>query len=388
MATPADDVYPDSVAYMVVDDDFAEPLSEAERDARLATNLPVPAIVQELAANPAPVTLSGRGQGGGFLQQAIPEGWSVLYTNDFETEFLEGLSDDCELHILTNDERYAWGRSRLVAGGGGGEWGIWPAAGGTLGLDPALSTYPEGLITQVVCRFSGLDGAAGNVMTEFDIWQDAADVNDRFFVGMHSGEFGGSGERLFYGYEWTQSRYDNGTSDHAWETRRVFFPDAAARLADPADFAIMWQFRSDAIRQATARGVWLDNVRVERYLRPESSRDCEALDPGVTLAGAPGEGFVSKGLNLPTYLEDDVAARVNRLSDSHVHWARLEFGLQPDGLIEGYEDGTLVLRTLDLKYFDEIVDGLCAGGIAVLELVDYASLARQDWQGVQQLDAG
>jgi len=102
------------------------------------------------------------------------------------------LSDDCELHILTNDEDHAWGRSHLIADGGEGEWGIWPAAGGNQPLDPAVSTYPEGLITQVVCHFSGLNGPADNIMTEFDIWQDAADADDRFFVGMHSGEFSGS----------------------------------------------------------------------------------------------------------------------------------------------------------------------------------------------------
>ena len=382
---PADESTPDSLAYLVVDDEFTEPLSEVEHQERLATNLPVPAIVPVLPSNSASQELSAQRRPRTHSQMTPSEGWSILYSNDFEAEFQEGLND-CKLQILTNDRDYAWGRSQLDIGGRVGVWGLWPAAGGDLALDPTTSTYPEELITQIVCYFPELDGGVDNIMVQFDIWQDAADTDDRLFVGLHSGEFGTSGETLFYGLEWTQTHLNSTTSDHGSETRRNFFPDSATRIEVQGGFSIMWQFTSDATRHPNARGVWLDNVQVERYLKPESSRDCQLLDPGSILVDAPGEGMISKGINLPPYLEDDLGGRIERLSASDVHWVRLEFAVQPDDLIAGYQDGELILRTLDLKYFDELIDAICAKNIAVLGLIDYASLPRQDWQNVQRLD--
>ena len=149
----------------------------------------------------------------------------------------------------------------------------------------------------------------------------------------------------------------------------------------------MWQFQSDANRHEDARGVWLDNIRVERYREPVTSQGCEAIDPQAILLTAPEEGRVSKGLNLPPYLEDDLGGRIDRMVESDVHWVRLEFAIQPDALIDGYMDGELVIRSLDLKYFDDIVDRLCAEQIAVLGLLDYLTLANQDWQINHSADA-
>ena len=379
---------PDVVAYILRNGDFEVPLPEEERLERLSTNLPDPAIREALPATATRFRMPIKLSLDLFEEQAQwEEGWATLYLDDYETSFPVIQRDECEMQVMSNNSSYQWGQATLPAGGGSGQWGIWPAAGGAIGLDPAINTYPEQLITQIICFFPELDDAH-NVMTQFDIWQDAADIGDTFFVGFHNGETSASGEPLFYGYEWTQTRYDSLLDDHTWETRRIYFPDAAVMVANGQDpFAVMWQFQSDANRHEDARGMWLDNVSVERYQEPDASKGCEALDPQAILLGAPEEGRVSKGLNLPPYLEDDLAGRIERMVVSDVHWARLELAIQPDALIDGYEDGELVIRSLDLKYFDDIVDRLCAEQIAVLGLLDYLTLASQDWQISHSADA-
>jgi len=100
---------------------------------------------------------------------------------------------------------------------------------------------------------------------------------------------------------------------------------------------------------------------------------CEQLDPKVALADAKEGLMISKGLNLPPYLEDDLAGRIQRLKESGVHWVRLEF-------VATQEPGAgNPVSQIDLAYYDRLINGICEAGIAVLGLVDYQSLKRSDW---------
>ncbi len=98
---------------------------------------------------------------------------------------------------------------------------------------------------------------------------------------------------------------------------------------------------------------------------------CEQLDPKATLAGTNLQ--ISKGLNLPPYLEDDLPGRIQRLQESGVHWVRLEF------VATSSPTAGNPISQIDLAYYDQLVNSLCQAGIATLGLVDYQTLKRSDW---------
>ena len=374
------DYIPNSAAYIIKDADYEQELGEEEREAMLNQGLPVPAVVQ---LDPAATVRSSASSSykPGLLSiapfpsaQALTEGWSVIYAEDFEGGFPYTSKDNCQLTVQafihnneTND--YLYGRDG-VRGHNDSGWAGWPAVDGNIGVDPQSATYPESLKSRIICTFSNMN-AAHNVMTEFAIWQDRFDNGDLFFVGF-------SVDRSTYkGLEWP------GSSEDAWKVRKVFYPDVEG---NSGTVSVMWQFTSDETRHESARGAWIDDIKVESYVKPVASANCEnlATDASTMLevTGVPGDGLVSKGLQLPPYIKDDgdLAGKMNRLNDTETHWVRLEFTVQPSTFIRMRDNDTLVQETVDLQYYDRLIDSLCANGIAPLGLIDYATVADTSWE--------
>jgi len=276
------------------------------------------------------------------------------------------------LESFINDESaddYLWGRDD-VRSHNGSDWASWFATDGSMGVDPRSATYPDNLKSRIICKFSDMT-AVHNIMTEFAIWQDHYDDNDLFFVGFSID--GGT----YKGLEWSGSDADT------WNVRKVFFPDVQG---NNGAVSVMWQFTSDSSRHEQARGVWLDDIKVESYIKPITSIDCENLAEDrstmLEVLEVPGDGLVSKGLQLPPYLEDDgdLEGKMNRLADTEAHWVRLEFSLQPSTFIRMRNNDVLVQETVDLQYYDQLIDSLCANGIATLGLIDYATVADTSWE--------
>lgn len=378
MAQSTPGPFPTVIAYILTDADLTRELDEAEKRERLTQGLPIPATSVELPIETIEkATLDvAKNSLSPYASESI-SGWHTLFREEFEAGAPITNINGCA--VRSTDSRYQWGQDDLRARDS--TFAAWPAAGGDIGVDPAEASYPIDLITQLICTFTDV-GSLQNVMTEFAIWQDAADLDDRFFVGFHTGELGKNGTRLFQGFEWAQAHIDENLGEPVWESRRIYYPDAATNLAqhNSDEIAVMWQFRSDGIQQPDHQGVWLDNLSVARYDEPVTSQNCRTLDPVVALPERPSNHLVSKGLNLPPYVEDDLDERIERIVAMGVNWVRLEFVVQPDYLIAGYTDGEVALRSLDLYYYDNLIDALCAHGIATLGLIDYQTLLRNDWQ--------
>lgn len=360
-----------AATYIVKDENYEQKLSETERETILKQGLPVPAIVQ--VAPLVEAKNSARSLGLPSIK-TLAEGWSTLYEEDFEGEFPYENKDNCQLTteaFIDNNPTtdYLWGRDD-VRSHSDGDWAGWFAVDGSSGIDPQSATYPDNLKSRIVCRFSNMT-AAHNVMTEFSIWQDKFDDGDLFFVGLSVD--GGT----YKGLE------RSGSSADRWDVLKVFFPDIQG---NSGTVSIMWQFTSDGSRHESARGAWIDDIKVESYVKPVASTNCEnlATDASTSLQvlGAPGEGLVSKGLQLPPYLEDDsdLEGKMNRLADTEAHWVRLEFTLQPSTFIRMRNNDVLVQETVDLQYYDQLIDSLCANGIATLGLIDYATVADTSWE--------
>ncbi len=341
--TPSPTPLPSVKALVIGDAEYQRELSNAEREARLNDGLPVPATIQ---LDPAVATRLDRPPVDPPMARQPPQdfvdNWEALYSQDFESAFPDasGICQLIDADVLP--EEYLWDnddyRPHL------GDWAAWPADGGADGRDPEFNYYPNGIKTQMVCGPFDLSQAY-NAMTEFALWYDLPDTDDKVFFGV-SGDGG-----TFSGFAWS--------GDHThWSTIEVSYPG----LLGDSSIWVMWQFESDA--SENAEGPWLDDIVVWRYIKPAGG--CDIPDPG------------GKGLNLPSYVgyfdqQIPILRDVNvvdLLEASGVGWVRLEFINEPN------TSGSGVSR----KDYDLLVDTLCAHDIPVLGLVDYQTLERQDWQ--------
>ncbi|MCB0046946.1 MAG: hypothetical protein KDD92_16100 [Caldilineaceae bacterium] len=417
LPTPTPTVVPietisDTEVYVLSPSMFEVEMSEAEKEERWRLGLPVPLVNvdvgDEVVVESMAVSTSSHYRKPGLLAlvpqtavQAI-DNWHVEDMEDFESGF-PNTTGDC-----------AWQLTQRAGGGQSHIWGtasdrstsgaqaLWPAGAvnddaspGTQPLPPG-STYPTDMITSVICRLSDV-GNAKNVLAEFQMWYELADNGDSLSVQFFSGTGDGNGENLDYqgGLEWRGST--DGVVFQDWRAYHIYYPD----IVDNGNAIwVKWRFASDN-RNNTARGPWLDDLAVSIYEKPQSSANCQNADPTYTSG-------LSKGLNIGPYTEDlqhgDLAKfdqMIDRLTDSGVNWVRMEFKVNPSYFATG-EGGTLdPLNTdgdnhIDLRHYDLFVDSICAlnsdddpnNDIAILGLIDNASLVRQDWYDPSGLGQG
>ena len=314
------------------------------------------AQIDRTARNRAPMTAQAA--------QAA-SGWSQYYATDFESNFLFD-GGPCLWHNYDPGQPRWWERDTQRKWSG--SYAIWPAAHPA----PAPSQYPNNLTANLICRLDNMAGIE-NVLVEFKMWLQLYDPGDKFSV-----LFSSDGVN-YRGIQWTGS---NNIVTLDWRTYRIYYPELAQ--TNTGTVYIMWNFQSNASGQAG--GPWLDDLSIQRYDMPAASANCENLDPRITVPGVPSGATVSKGLNLPPFAEDDLDGRLTRLQQSNTNWVRLEFiaaaeprAATPPG------DATPHISRVDLKAYDELVDGLCAQGIAVLGLLDQQTLNRSDWQPNQPI---
>ncbi len=375
-STPAPTIaasQPLTQVYVLADHLFAPQARTAVTAASEPDGLPAPIPVQRIAddqlrARVAQLDRTVPVQAPLSIQAAqAASGWSQYYTTNFESNFLFD-GGPCIWDNYDPGQSRWWERDTQRKSSG--NYAIWPAAHPA----PAPSQYPNNLKANLICR---LDNMAGidNVLVEFKMWLQLYDPGDKFSVLFSS-------DGLNYrGMQWSGSN-NGGTID--WSAYRIYYPELAQ--TNTGTVYIMWSFESNASGQAG--GPWLDDLSIQRYDMPVSSANCENLDPRIVVPGVPGGNMVSKGLNLPPFAEDDLAGRLTRMQQSKVDWVRLEFiaaaesrAITPPG------DAISHISRVDLKSYDELVDGLCAKGIAVLGLLDQQTLNRSDWQPNQPISA-
>jgi hypothetical protein len=335
------------------------------------------------------------------------EGWVSMFSEDFTGLFpANGQHGDCQFALLAAESisntavtDYQWGKNDYryyqVDKDDTRTGAAWTFAGGTDGgsQHPGSETYPDNRRTFMICTFSGLTNASlKNVMAEFILWLDKGDpftdnthLGDYFFMGFNTGE------ATFRGYRWYSTPFDSDTNEYQWERYRFFYPGLAERVKQNSGvLKIAWVFNSDANRISTARGAWLDNLMVERYIQPQTSVNCQTLitttqETMIHVPGAPEPGLVSKGMILPPNSKDNSwkygldPALFERLDESNTHWVRIEFIAQPSAFRRLQENIT-VPGTIDLRHYDRLIDGLCAKKIATLGLLSYQMLADKSWE--------
>jgi len=360
---------PITQVFVLTDSMFTPALRTADRETPAEESLLAPVTLaadDNLQARVAQLDRTARDRAPMTAQAAqAASGWSQYYATDFESNFLLD-GGPCIWDNYDPGQPRWWERDTQRRWSG--SYAIWPAAHPA----PAPSQYPNNLTANLICR---LDNMAGidNVLVEFKMWLQLYDPGDKFSV-----LFSSDGVN-YRGIQWTGSNYIV-TID--WSTYRIYYPELAKTNAGTV--YIMWSFQSGAYGQAG--GPWLDDLSIQRYDMPTTSANCENLDPRVVVPGVPGGSMVSKGLNLPPFAEDDLNGRLTRMQQSNAGWVRLEFiaaaeprAATPPG------DPTPHFSRIDLKSYDELVDGLCAKGIAVLGLLDQQTLNRSDWQPNQPL---
>ena len=413
---PISDTLPAVRVIILGDELFNVPLSEEEKTERWQQGLPVP--LREIPdesdlpiqwgpwEGQAEAAASAEGDkyvvasnvsGAAKLAAPVPaasvvtDGWTLAERETFEDPDLRPGGCIWRTGHLSSGTSYQWGRDDLRSKNG--TYGWWPAGSPQNGA-PTVGSYPDNLQTWWQCEFN-LFSDLDNVMPEFELWHELDTVGDMLELRFHNVDCEQADDSSFRaGISW------QGTADGVvnifdrWENYRVFYPS----LVDTAisTICIEFKFVSDDVDNNldATQGPWLDDVQMSFYQKPATSTACQDKDPTVTLIGAPDDGQVSKALVVPPYADDiragvvndpandlDIAGMVQRLKDADVHWVRLEFIIPPEELNRiGYGLDPVGVSRVDLRHFDRIVDMLCANNIAVLGLVDYQSLPRQDWR--------
>ncbi|OIO95176.1 MAG: hypothetical protein AUK03_05795 [Anaerolineae bacterium CG2_30_64_16] len=363
--------HPITQVYVLADRLFVPEARAAAPTAQGPEDLPAPVPVQltaddQLRARVAQLDRTARAQAPMAIQEAqATSGWSQYYATDFESNFLFD-GGPCIWDNYDPGQPRWWERDTQRKWSG--SYAIWPAAHPA----PAPNQYPNNLTANLICRLDNMAGIE-NMLVEFKMWLQLYDPGDKFSV-----LFSGDGVN-YRGIQWTGS---NNIVTIDWSTYRIYYPELAK--TNTGTVYIMWSFQSGAYGQAG--GPWLDDLSIQRYDMPTTSANCENLDPRVVVPGVPGGSMVSKGLNLPPFAEDDLNGRLTRVQQSNTGWVRLEFIAAAEPRVATPPgDPTPHFSRIDLKSYDELVDGLCAKGIAVLGLLDQQTLNRSDWQPNQPI---
>ncbi len=134
---------------------------------------------------------------------------------------------------------YYWDDDNLRAFGGS-LWAVWPARGGSNGIDPIISTtYPKNMNTWMIYGPFDLSNAK-SAQISFVLWRHIEIYFDTLFFGV-SGD-----KNTFDGWDWD--------GDVDWESISNGLDNY---LGDP-DVWIAWQFVSDGSFQYD--GPWIDNI--------------------------------------------------------------------------------------------------------------------------------
>lgn len=408
---------PAIVVYVLTDNLLSTPLSATDKAARWQQGLPVPLATVDTSiqspTQPRQSTQASASNNGKLtfvayrqpqftrlnapLASGVVDHWLERDRESVEpaspnTSAFPNTTGDCVWSFTQKagvKQKYIWGAGadRSVSP----SHALWPAGAinvnappGTQPL-PAHSPYPADMITGVICKLA-VPANTYNVLAEFHLWFELADAGDSLSVQFYSGN--NSGTPIYRGgLEWRGSANGKVTSD--WSQYRIYYPG----LAKNNDTVwVQWQFTSDA-NNNPAQGPWLDNLAVSSYQKPQNAVNCATTDPTY----AP---TLSKGLNVGPYTEDlktddptKLAQFITRMATNRVNWVRMEFKVDPSNFTNPAIkplDPTVSLgaNQIDLRHYDRFIDSLCAlnqdndptNDIAILGLVDYTTLVRQDWQ--------
>lgn len=385
--TPATPVHPAQryQAHIVQPDDLNPAWSPADASVLQQAGLPVPAtataLVNVFAAAPAAADISrdtvqhtGADTETPVADDAYAAGWTPLLRADFDAGWpWAGRQQACRLLRMANTPGLGWGEDRIHTFGGS------PGAAAPIMASGSVTGTARERVVQLACVFDDL-AQAHNFMAQFALWRNPADAGGSLFVGA---SYDG---RNFVGLRWQAADAGQGAEGRpGWTEQRIFFPFTGAQTtAGAGRVAVLWEYRHAAGATA-APGIRLDDLSVERFDPP--ALGCRDLDPTITVAGAPGDGRVSKGLNLPPYPDATaagLAGHAARLRQSGVNWARIEVQATVGaGALAGKLPGRAgQLGYVDLKHYDTLFHLLCRGDppIAVLALLGYHMLPDDAWR--------
>lgn len=403
MVTLAMPTIPAGSTNLILSNDFVTaPMSESDKEGRWQQGLPVPlSSVADETTFPRAFTPWQGASAAATKPLTLPISTTVNSVDGWLQRAEETLEQpapsagDCQWRTGHNTTKadYAWGRADTRQKTG--SYAAWPSGMPTNGAPalPANSPYADNGETWWQCELTQTR-TVHNVAVEFELWLELDNSGDHFEVRFYDAECAlALPDHYRNGLLWQGTTQGLANRNNIWRNYRVTIP--GLQSSSNNKLCIEFKFTSDQIdgNYPAAQGPWLDNVQVWDYEKPASSADCQTKDPTVTLVNAPGAGLISKGLVVPPYTDDikagavdnagthlDIAGMVERLKAADVHWVRLEFTLPPADLMRSGTDlGPQGVSHVDLRHYDRLVDMLCANAIAVLALVDYQTLARQDW---------
>jgi subtilisin-like proprotein convertase family protein len=208
-------------------------------------------IVQQLGASRATSTPANTSTASVTLLQAPQGSWQVITNEPFEN-WGSGpfrcwsVDNPCwtatDLNNVGNER--VWQRATYRPYGG--NWAIWPAAGGTYGIDPAQGDhdYPNNMNTRLIYGPFDLSDAV-RAKVEFALWLEIE--KDYDYLTLEISRDGITFDRLF---TWS------GTGAPIWDSESISFDEY---VGDDSIW-LAWRFYSDA--SVTYDGPWIDDVQI------------------------------------------------------------------------------------------------------------------------------
>ncbi|MBM3130190.1 MAG: hypothetical protein FJ009_16390 [Chloroflexi bacterium] len=194
----------------------------------------------------------------------VAAGWEIIKSEDFEGAFpntgwsVYDLSDDgYERYWDDDDYKHA-----------GGNWGAWPANGGTNLLDPAVYCYPNNMETVMLYGPFDLSNAS-DADTYFQLWREIEVRYDWVYFGVS-----------------TDGQNFNGTfwdGNASWEFKDIYYTSYAGNSA----VWIAWVFYSDG--SVVYQGPWIDDITVWKYVNPTTTPDIRVSPTSFSVTLASGQ---------------------------------------------------------------------------------------------------
>lgn len=379
-------------SHVIMMEDFARPWSSAEKSALWNAGLPVPDAVTAGTdvfalvglGNAAPFAPLGGAlvQGADHTPRALPASfaappaaWSPLYRQNFDQGLPQTTNDGaCHFMLLSADSSIWWNYDTTYT------FNASPGAAAVINyLPPAtgLDNQPGAgeQTAQIVCVFEHMADTR-NFMVQFALRMERS-ATGSFFAGISTDG------RTFLGRRWRDTAA--GRDSAQWVDNRLYLPFAgeSAHSASGA-IAVLWEYRTSQPAD-TVIPVALDDIVIDRYVGTPTQ--CRSNDPRIIVPGTPGATPVSKGINLPAYLDytpSGLAGHVARLKASAVGWVRLEFEsrMPPEVPAAALEGVGGQLSYFDFQHYDTLLDLLCAEPqpVGVLALLDYKTMLDPSWR--------
>jgi len=197
-------------------------------------------------------------------ETAVPEnaptvemtsGWTTIVSESFEGSFPAPGWQALDANGPNEGGNVYWGKESYLHYGG--SYSAWAAGGGVNGRNPAVSGYPNNMLSYMIYGPFNLAGAQRAALT-FSYWLDS-DEKDKFYVMVATDKDGTS-----------YSGWSRGGDSNGWQTMTLDLESISGLdIANSSFIRIAFIFNSDKNGDGVKKGPFVDDILLEKCYGPD-----------------------------------------------------------------------------------------------------------------------